>query len=393
MKRARVVGAGLSGLAAAWHLADRGYAVTLTDRAARPGGLIHTLQTPHGPVETAANAFVWDAVVEEWFARLHIEPEFPLESSRRRYIFRNGRARRWPLGITESLAMGRRLSAAAVTRSVAARDDETIAAWADRVLGRAAREWLVEPAMQGIYASPASALSARAIFDGRKRGSRRLAAPQGGMGAFTARLCQRLADSGTTFEWGRSVDEVDIDQPTVIATDAHAASRLIAPHAPRLSARLQRIRTAPLTTATMFFEPREDDVRGFGVLFPARSGIGALGVLFNTDIFAHRGTARSETWIVGDRDSRLTAHDDDRLKAMVLGDRQRLTGRLAQPLAAYITRWPAAIPIYDTAILGIGGALDELPPQLALAGNYLGRIGVAALLSTAAAAVDRALRQ
>ena len=37
----------LSGLAAAWHLADRGFAVTVIDRASRPGGLINTIDRPN----------------------------------------------------------------------------------------------------------------------------------------------------------------------------------------------------------------------------------------------------------------------------------------------------------------------------------------------------------
>ena len=63
MKPAHVIGAGLSGLAAAWHLADRGFAVTVIDAgpaARRPDP--DTVRPPHGLVETAANAFVWDEV-------------------------------------------------------------------------------------------------------------------------------------------------------------------------------------------------------------------------------------------------------------------------------------------------------------------------------------------
>jgi protoporphyrinogen/coproporphyrinogen III oxidase len=389
MKPVQVIGAGISGLAAAWHLADRGFAVTVIDAAPRPGGLISTQHTAHGPVETAANAFVWDDLVAEWFHRLDLTPTFPRSASKRRYIFRNGRPRRWPLTVGASAGMAARLAAAAITRSMSARDEETIAAWGDRVLGASAREWLIEPAMQGIYASPAHELSARAIFDGRKRGPRQMAAPPAGMGQFTSRLHERLCDRGVRFLFDTRVDRLEPGVATVIATPSAAAGQLLRDHAPAVAASASAIRIAPLTTVTMFFEPAPEDVHGFGVLFPRACGIQALGVLFNTDIFEGRGSARSETWIVGDREPGMTGWSDDRLLRALAGDRLKATGRSAEPLSAHITRWPQAIPVYDRAVIRLSHDLPLLPPWLALAGNYLGTIGVAALLKRAASAAAR----
>jgi protoporphyrinogen/coproporphyrinogen III oxidase len=363
--------------------------VTVLDRSPGPGGLINTIQTDHGPVETAANAFVWDDVVSSWFRRLDLAPVFPEPTSKRRYIFRQGRPRRWPLGAVASLGMAGRLAAAAVMRSTTAREDETIAAWGDRVLGASAREWLLEPAMQGIYASPARELSARAIFDGRKRGPRQLAAPAGGMGQFVARLHERLSDRGVRFSFNTAIDRLDPAVATVVATPAISAAQLLAPHASALAARISAIRVAPLVTVTMFFAPHIDDVRGFGVLFPQACGVRALGALFNTDIFAGRGDARSETWIVGDRDMGMTTWADDRLREALTGDRQLLTGRRDTPLAVHVTRWSEAIPVYDRTILYLKRELPALPDWLALAGNYLGTIGIAALLVRAESAAAR----
>jgi protoporphyrinogen oxidase len=149
------------------------------------------------------------------------------------------------------------------------------------------------------------------------------------------------------------------------------------------------IRVSPLVTVTMFFDPHPADVRGFGVLFPRASGPRALGVLFNTDIFAGRGPARSETWIVGDRDAGMTNWTDDRLCEALAGDRQLLTSRRDAPIATHVTRWREAIPVYDHAIVELKQELAALPAWLALAGNYLGTIGVAALLAGAESAATR----
>jgi len=389
MTPARVIGAGLSGLVAAWRLADRGFAVTVIEQAPHPGGLIQTRQTEHGLVETGANAFVWDATVAAWFQRLDLTPAFPLPSSKRRYIFRNGRARRWPLTVAESLGLATRLSTAFATRATSAGEQETMEAWGRRVIGAAATHWLLEPAMQGIYASPPGVLSARAIFDGRRRGSRRLVAPQGGMGQFTTRLYERLRDRGVRFEFKTSAGPIEAGLPTVVSTPAPAAARLVTTHAPELAGAIGHIRLAALATVTMFVEPHPADIRGFGILFPSGAGINALGVLHNADIFAGRSRWRSETWIVGDRDQGITAWDDDRLVQMLAADRRRITGRDATPLSTHITRWPEAIPLYDAAIRKVVPALASLPPWLGVAGNYLGRIGVAALLEQAEVAADR----
>lgn len=383
MKHARVVGAGLSGLAAAACLRDAGFDVEVIEAASEPGGLIGTFHTPYGPVERAANAFVWTDVTERWFARLGITPSFPLESSHRRFIYRDGKPRRWPLRRSETVAMGAKLGWSYVTRRLRPRGDESVARFVERVAGRAAATWFVSPALQGIYGAPADRLSAMAVFGRFKRPRGGSAVPPGGMGEFIGRLYDELRENGVSFSFGAPTDYIGGRVPTVVCTNARAAAPLVEPHAPALAAALRRIELSGLQTVTAFFEPKPEDIDGFGVLFPRQSGVRALGALFNTSIFRERGSLRSETWIYALSDDMAVSPAADRIAA----DREVLTGRRDIPVGVFPTTWPAALPIYDARILDLEPHLKDLPPWLALSGNYLGQIGVSTLLARAESTV------
>jgi oxygen-dependent protoporphyrinogen oxidase len=398
MTSARVIGAGLSGLATAWCLADRGVHVEIVEAAAAPGGLLRSRRTPHGLVESAANAFTWNDDVEAWFKRLDIAPQFPEVTSRRRFIFRDGHPRRWPLSVSETGALGASIAWSALQRRMRPVGDESVADWGERVLGRAATAWLLEPALQGIYGATSDRLAARAVFGSRRRG-RSLAAPADGMGAFVDRLAERLDRRGVVFSFNARTTSLDPSIRTVVCTDARTSGDLVAPYAPALSAAIRAIPMNALVSATAFFPPHPADTHGFGVLFPRQGGIVALGVLLNADIFSGRSTMRSETWIYGWAAGRPLPSERD-LAAMLVQDRSVLTGRREPAVALFIGGRDAMspgddpvhaswLPVYDASVLLVNERLADLPPWLGLAGNYTGRLGVAKLLDVASEAAER----
>ena len=379
MTRARVIGAGLSGLTAACALARRGIDVEIYERASVPGGMIRTDHLPEGPCETGANGFVWSPSVERLFSDLSLSPVFARDASRRRYIYRNKKPRRWPLGAVESSVLAAKLGFALLTRAARPRPGESMARWGTRVLGGPAATWLVSPALQGIYGAAAEDLSAPAIFAGRSGGRVRLAAPRDGMGAVIDALESQLRERGAIIRYGADAPPLDPAIPTIVCTDAAAAAALIGPHYPAFADAARRIRRNPLVTVNAFFEPRPTDLRGFGVLFP-RGTARALGVLFNTEIFEYRGLLRSERWIFGDR--ALVDAPASVIEAAVQQDRALIAA--PSPIVnMHVKGWDAALPVYDEAVIEVARAAESMPPWLGVCGNYLGRIGVSALVERA----------
>jgi len=298
MREVQVIGAGLSGLATAWYLTDASVPVHVIEARPRPGGLLETCHEAEGLVERAAQAFTWTRQVRELFEAVGVQPCFAQPQSRRRYIVRDAKPRRWPLSPVESAAAAARLASAWAGRRMRPRDGETVASWGRRVVGVAATTWLIAPALQGVYASSPDVLSARAVFGSGRRLRGVLAAPVGGMGELVDRLHTRLSARGVTFEFGQPVDRIDSSAPVVVCTDAPAASRLLAPQAAGVARAIARIRQVALRPVTAFFEPKAGDLCGFGVLFPRGTRRGARRRV-------RRGRlSRAERAAIGDLDLR-----------------------------------------------------------------------------------------
>ena len=401
MKPITVVGAGFSGLVTAYLLTKAGREVRVIEKASRPGGLIKTIHTEHGLVETAANGILNSARVEAMCADIGVPLLSTRREARKRFIYR-GEPRQLPLTPFEALR-----AAAGVTAHVARlrpRALETIADWGQRVLGKGATDYLLSPALGGIYAGDPNLLSASLIlgradlpdhlqtYRPQKAQLRGTVAPPNGM--------QQLIDGLSNYLRSRDVEitfETDAppnpNDPTIVCLSARAASAYLSDIAPQMSASLSKIEMLSLLTATCFFDQDAASIDGFGCLFPRDQGFRARGVLFNNSIFEGRGPAHAETWIFGGAlDPEIVKLADEQIREVLLTDRQRLYKTTDAPLATHITRWPNALPHYSVALERTLSALPAPPPNIALVGNYLGRIGLAKIAERAAFVVDNAVR-
>jgi protoporphyrinogen/coproporphyrinogen III oxidase len=393
MRAVTVVGGGFSGLATAYYLSRAGIPVEIVEKTDRLGGLIATLQTPHGPVETAAigmrNSARVDAVCRDLGLPMLCSTQ---SSSRARYIYRQ-RPRRWPLNPGECLALAARFATATARGSRGPRPLETVEEWGARVLGRRATRWLLGPTLQGIYAGDPACLSASLVFGARERTARPaakgLVSPAHGMQQLIDALESRLRTREVSIRLNTPA-RLDGSTPAIICTSASDAAECLRDVAPAASQALSTIDMLPLVRITAFYPDEEPRQRARGILFPRGGDIRALGVLFNTNIFPHRAGQYSESWIYGGAADRDVVHlSEVDLGAMMDRDRQLLCGRCVPPTARLVHRWRAALPHYDLQLESVRACGFDLPKGVFLVGNYVGGIGVPMLLEQAASVATR----
>ncbi len=414
-KSVTVVGAGFSGLVSAYYLVRAGYDVEVYEASPEAGGLITTIETPEGLVETAANALLNSKKVEDLFLELELSMQSTRALARRRYIFNRGRARRWPLKVAATFRFLQGIFDLIFFReSARPQTGESTHGWGVRVFGLEGANALVDGALQGIYAGDPTRLSAKLIFGPlltRKtknarpqiRGS---VAPPNGMGQLVARLENYLKQNGVRFHYSTryhsSINKssppsssVSNPHPIVLATNPLAAAKILREVNDARASLLEKIEMSPLVSVTVFFEKTDTKTKGFGVLFPPIEKRLALGVLKNDFIFEGRSRSLfSETWIMGGAlDPLICDLADEEILARIVRERDQIFGLTEKPKAAKITRWPSAVPHYTLDLEKLLPILNAPAKNTFLAGNYLGELGLAKILDRASMLPDKIATQ
>lgn len=387
-RHVHVIGAGFSGLTVSLYLAQKGCTVDLYESSSRVGGLLGTEKFELGLAENAANALIRTYKAEELFNELGLTAVVPLEDSKKRFIFRD-HPRRWPLTFLESLGLVARVLPRLIFKKfLHPRPQETLQVWGERNLGVPATQYLVGPAMQGIYASDGSVLSSELILGPlfkkkKKTGAFRglLTGPQGLQDVIDA-LEKRVQERGVRIHLNTHVDISTLQGPVVLATSGMVAGTLLEPVAPEISRILKRLQPTSLLSVKMFYKKAQEAYKGFGCLIPRRYGMKTLGVLLNSYIFPGRDKIYNETWILGGPEgcSLMDASDAEILKT-IAEERFKILGNKETLLDYRIHRWKNALPLYNVELEKVLAELKKHPSKnLYLHGNYLGGIGLSKIL-------------
>jgi oxygen-dependent protoporphyrinogen oxidase len=438
MKHTVVIGGGMSGLTAAWWLHRAGARVTVFEREDLPGGTIRTVRDGEWLIETGPNSSLETTpLFNRMFGELGILDRrvYPAAAGERRYIVRNGHLHPLPMGpgafLTSRLwsARGklRLLKEPFVGR---AREEESVAAFVERRLGREFLEYAINPFVAGVYAGNPEELSVRVAFPklyaleanygglirgmigGRRERRRRaekakdrakLFSFTGGMDVFPRAIANALGES---FQGGTHCTGIDREtggtgrfkvrvvtagverlvgaDAVIVAVPAFAASGLVRRFSESLADRLNAVFYPPV--AQVFLGFPEDRVAqpldGFGFLVPAMERRTILGTIWSSALFPGRapaGCVALTTFVGGARQPDLAGLPDRQLQDLVTAELRRLMGVSGDPLIVNIARWERAIPQYNLgyqSLLDGINSLEKSVPGLFLCANYRGGIAV-----------------
>lgn len=399
-----VVGAGLSGLMAAYALQRGGHRVAVLEAADRAGGVIGTRSRDGFRYETGANSALDNMpLIASLLDVLGITDQ-RIDTSPQavsRYIVRGGRLVALPMSphrlLTSpafSIRGKLRLLREPFIARAPERADESIAAFVRRRLGQEILDYAVDPFVSGVYAGDPEQLSMQAAFprvhalekahgslvrgqlatvrERRRSGDPKPARPRSfsfhnGMQTLPDALARSLihyADhTPVTSIKTRSSEEFSVSglrngmplalhaRAVIIATPAPAAAALVAPLDTDAARVLASIVYAPVAIVASAY--RREDVAhtldGFGMLVPSRERRRILGTLFSSSLFKGRappGHVLLTTFAGGRRNPEMAAQDDATLAGIVDEELAALLGA-RRPLWTEIVRWPHAIPQYE----------------------------------------------
>jgi len=457
-----IVGGGIAGLTAAHRAVEisreRGTALELTVLEARDrlGGTIETEHAGGFLVETGPDSFLsekpWALAlcrriglesrlvgtddrfrrVFVWFGkRLHPVPDgFQLLAPTRLTPFVTSSLFSWP---------GKLRMALDVILPRGGGGDESLGAFVRRRLGREALERIAQPLVAGIYTADPDELSLlatmprfvelerreRSLIVGLWKASRKAPAAStsgarwslfvslaGGMGELIAALASRLPSDAVRLKhrvggierrgahWRVTTEEagaIDADA-VIVATETHAASRLLRYVDPPLATMLEMIPYASSATVSLGY--RRADVPhpldGFGFVVPRAEHRDLLACTFSSVKYPGRAPERHvliRCFVGGALNAAALERSDDEIVERVRRELGEALGITAAPMLTRVARHPASMPQYAvghlTTVETIERRLAAIPGLLLAGGGYRG-VGIADCVRSGEAAADAA---
>ncbi len=425
-RRIAILGGGITGLTAAWHLQRAGFSPIVLEKSARVGGAIGAVRSdvwlhelgPNSLLESSAEVAAFIDELGLAGRRLYAAP-----AAKQRYIVRGGRLVAMPtspLGFagTKLFSWPAKLGLMGEPwrRRGPMDREESVADFVLRRLGREFLDYAINPFVGGVYAGDPTRLSVRHAFPklhaleqehgslirGALKRRNVSGGPKGqifsfpnGLSELPNALANVLGDAvhlrtevkairRTESAWEIECETGDRKwreecAAVVCALPADALASLTiegVPEAHQLAI-LREIEHPPV--ASVFTGYKRSDVLhpcdGFGLLVPQVERRLILGTLFSSTLFPNRapeGYVGMTSFVGGMRDPELAGLNDSELVRMVHVELSRLVGVRGAPVFTHVHTWPRAIPQYTLGYQRFKDAIASVEastPGLFIGGN------------------------
>lgn len=436
MKRVGVVGAGLSGLAAAYAAKKAGAEVVVFEAGSRVGGAVGTETVDGFRLERGADGFITEkrdvlALADELGLAHRLVKTVPKPQGA--HVVRDGRLVPIPPGfqmmapldpvaflkspILSPLGKLRAMGEILVPKGKPSDgNDESLASFVTRRFGKETLDRLAQPLVSGIYGADPERLSLRSTMPRFLNEERRFGSVTLGL-LDQARKARAAADTGARYSLFASFDEgmqvlvdgvadavgrdrvrLETSVQAIGAREVRTASGIerfdavvcalpLAASIPALregypdvADALSRIELGSCVIVVFAFDrevvPADKDSYGFVV--PKVEGREAIAGTFLSRKWAGRAPAGKEALRVFLRDEAVSC-SDDRIVETARRELAELLGVRAEPVLVRIHRYGRAMPQYHVGHDARAKAVDALVrkhPELHLAGNALFGVGI-----------------
>jgi protoporphyrinogen/coproporphyrinogen III oxidase len=410
-----IIGGGISGLALAHHLAARGTPYVLLEASPRVGGVMRSGRVDGHLLEWGPQRGRLTREFAELVDAYGIRDQLiTAPTGLPLFVFRRGRLRRVPFSIPEFLKSdllpwSSKLRLALEPLTAGARDDETVAGYFTRKIGREAYESLVGPLYGGLYASDPRemiiGLSLRHVLRefnvGRsllmsllKRGGS-IVPPDAcsfrdGMETLPRAMYQGQRDSirlntptrgiaRNGAGWTVTTDDDRIDaEHVVLTTPAGPTAQLLSDVAPEVGGRIGTLNYNPLVVVHLH---AETDLRGLGYQVSLAEPLITRGVTWNDSLFQRRGVYT--VYLGGAKNPWVADEPAERMQRIAVDEFRTATGFDADVLSVEKELMPA----WDRSWAAIQSL--QLPAGLHIHANWESRPGIPGRLIMARRLADR----
>jgi protoporphyrinogen/coproporphyrinogen III oxidase len=444
-----VIGAGISGLTAAYAALQAGVEVLVLESGPSPGGKLRSSRVGGYTFDWGPNGFlanVPDTLALVRALRLDDALLPAAEEAGRRYLYWDGALRPVPTTAGAFLRSefvstpGKLRALAEAVLPHVGRREESVQDFLARHFGFEVARVFAGPFVQGISAGDPRQLSLDAMFPrlralegshgsllrglvAARRGARAADAAQGeprltsfrdgGVQRLTDALHAALGDRVKTgvrvtglrprgrpgSPLGIAVDTAEEGvfeaEQVISAVPAYAAADLLRAGAPEAAAALEGVRYVDVHVIGLGYA-RVDvphPLDGFGYLVPRGQRVRSLGALWSSAVFPEQAPAGGVALRVmagGALDPGFSALGDDEAVAAARRDLEVTMGITAEPEEVHVTRWRRALPQFTLGhrerVRSARQLASTALPGLRLAGDYLDGMGLNDAVRTATAA-------